>query len=196
MNGYFEEINKSKYLTLVSTNQREKHKKNEELWSKIRDLIKSLTTNSNDYDENCMRIKFNSDDELPLNKTIEIPSMTIVFGVVFHENKKYYSQVFLDERLYILLIIYKGYILIELMFLKELMLVRQRNQKNVNKDFNFQSRVCNGCHDLLMISMNLSCIAILNIKVSDYHCIIRKINKSEAINVVQNTNLTEKSRTL
>ena len=78
-----------------------------------------------------MRIKFNSDDELPLNKTIEIPSMTIVFGAIFHENNKYYSQVFLDERLYLLLIIYKGYILKELMFLKELMLIRQRNQKNV-----------------------------------------------------------------
>ena len=131
VNGYFEEINKSKSLTLVSTNQSENLKKYEELWSKIRDLIKSLTKNSNDYDEKCMRIKFNSDDELPLNKTIEIPSMTIVFGAIFHENNKYYSQVFLDERPYLLLIIYKGYILKELMFLKELMLIRQRNQKNV-----------------------------------------------------------------
>ena len=131
VNGYFEEINKSKSLTLVSTNQSENLKKYEELWSKIRDLIKSLTKNSNDYDGKCMRIKFNSDDELPLNKTIEIPSMTIVFGAIFHENNKYYSQVFLDERPYLLLIIYKGYILKELMFLKELMLIRQRNQKNV-----------------------------------------------------------------
>ena len=131
VNGYFEEINKSKSLTLVSTNQSENFKKYEELWSKIRDLIKSLTKNSNDYDGKCMRIKFNSDDELPLNKTIEIPSMTIVFGAIFQENNKYYSQVFLDERLYLLLIIYKGYILKELMFLKELMLIRQRNQKNV-----------------------------------------------------------------
>ena len=131
VNGYFEEINKSKSLTLVSTNQSENFKKYEELWSKIRDLIKSLTKNSNDYDGKCMRIKFNSDDELPLNKTIEIPSMIIVFGAIFQENNKYYSQVFLDERLYLLLIIYKGYILKELMFLKELMLIRQRNQKNV-----------------------------------------------------------------
>ena len=33
-----------------------------------------------------MKIKFNSDDELPLNKTIEIPTMTIVVRAVFHEN--------------------------------------------------------------------------------------------------------------
>ena len=47
-----------------------------------------------------MKIKFNSDDELPLNKTIEIPSMTIVVRAIFHENNKYYPQVFLDECLY------------------------------------------------------------------------------------------------
>ena len=47
-----------------------------------------------------MKIKFNSDDELPLNKTIEIPIMIIVVRDSFHENKKYYSQVFLDECLY------------------------------------------------------------------------------------------------
>ena len=47
-----------------------------------------------------MKIKLNSDDELPLNKTIEIPSMTIVLRAIFYENNKYYSQVFLDEYLY------------------------------------------------------------------------------------------------
>ena len=99
--GYFEEINKSKYLTLVPTNEtKEKIKKYEELWSKIRYLIRSRTKNSEDYDENYMKIKFNSDDELPLNKTIEIPIMIIVVRDSFHENKKYYSQVFLDECLY------------------------------------------------------------------------------------------------
>ena len=39
-----------------------------------------------------MKIKLNSDDELPLNKTIEIPSMIIVVRAIFHENNKYYSQ--------------------------------------------------------------------------------------------------------
>ena len=44
-----------------------------------------------------MKIKFNSDDELPLNKTIKIPSIIILVTAVFNENNKYYSQVFLDE---------------------------------------------------------------------------------------------------
>ena len=47
-----------------------------------------------------MKIKFDSGDNLPLNKTIEIPIMTIVVRTVFHKNSKYYLQVFLDEFLY------------------------------------------------------------------------------------------------
>ena len=101
VNGYFEEINKGKYLTLVPTNEsKEKIKKYEELWSKIRYIIRSMTKNSNDYDEKYMKVKFNLDDELPLNKIIENPSMIIVVRDVFYENNKYYPQVFLDEYLY------------------------------------------------------------------------------------------------
>ena len=47
-----------------------------------------------------MKIKFNSDGELPLNKTIEIPTIKIVVRAAFHENNKYYRQVFLDKCLY------------------------------------------------------------------------------------------------
>ena len=71
MNGYFEEINKNKYLTLVSTNaSKEKIKKYEERWIQIRDLIRSVTKKSDDYDEKYMKMKLNSNDTLPLNKTI------------------------------------------------------------------------------------------------------------------------------
>ena len=99
MNGYFEEINISKYLTLVPTNEsKEKIKKYEELWIKIGDLIRSIIKNSDDYDEEYMKIKFSSDDELPLKKAIEIPSMIMVVRAIFLENNRYYPQVFLDER--------------------------------------------------------------------------------------------------
>ena len=47
-----------------------------------------------------MKIKFKSGDELPLSKSIEIPSTTIIVRAVFHENNKYYPQVFLDECLH------------------------------------------------------------------------------------------------
>ena len=66
----------------------------------------------------------------------------------------------------------------------------------LNKGFKFQSNVCSRFHDLLMMSMNLSDIAILNFKGYDYRGIISGIRKSEAINLMQNTDLTEKSGTL
>ena len=82
-----------------------KLKERVKLWSKIRDLIRPATKNTDDYDEKYMKIKFDLDDELPLNKTIEIRSMIIVVRAVFHGNNKYYLQIFLDECLYKLWII-------------------------------------------------------------------------------------------
>ena len=66
----------------------------------------------------------------------------------------------------------------------------------LNYSFKFQPNVCHRCHDLLMMSMNLSNIAIRNIKGSDYRCIISLISKNEAINLMQNADLTEKSGTI
>ena len=89
VNGYFEEISKNKYSTLVPTNEsKEKMKKYEQLWSTIRDLIRSITENSDDYDEKYMKINFNSDDELSSNKMIEIPTITTAVRRICHENKK------------------------------------------------------------------------------------------------------------
>ena len=61
----------------------------------------------------------------------------------------------------------------------------------LNYSFKFQPNVCSRCHDLLMMSMNLSYIAFLNIKGSDYCCIINGISRNKAINLMQNTDLTE-----
>ena len=44
-----------------------------------------------------MKIKFNLDDELPLNKVIKLPSMIIVIRAVFHQNNNYYPQVFQEN---------------------------------------------------------------------------------------------------
>ena len=64
------------------------------------------------------------------------------------------------------------------------------------KGSKFQPNVCNKCRDLLMISVNLGNIAILNIKGADYCRIISRSSKNEAINLMQNVNFSEKSRTL
>ena len=66
----------------------------------------------------------------------------------------------------------------------------------LNKGSKFQPNVCNRCPGLLMMSMNFSDIAILNIESSNYCCIFRGISKSEAINLLQNIDLTKISGTL
>ena len=54
----------------------------------------------------------------------------------------------------------------------------------LNNCFKFQPNVCNRSHDLLMMSRNLSDIAILNIKGSDYRYIITGMSKNEAIHLM------------
>ena len=69
-------------------------KKYQELWIKIGDLIRSVTKKSDDYDDKYIKNKFYSDNELPVDKTIEILVMTIVVRAIFYENNKYYPQIF------------------------------------------------------------------------------------------------------
>ena len=66
----------------------------------------------------------------------------------------------------------------------------------LDKGYKFQPYACNGCHDVLTIYMNLSDNAILNNRGVDYHCIISRISDSEAINLLQKTDLKEKLGTL
>ena len=47
-----------------------------------------------------------------------------------------------------------------------------------------------------MMFINLCGIAILNVKGSDYHCIISLVSKNEAIKLMQNADLSKKSKTL
>ena len=56
--------------------------------SKIKNQIRTIISNTNNYDERYMKIKSNSDDDLPLNKTLELHNMIIVVRSVFHENTK------------------------------------------------------------------------------------------------------------
>ena len=54
----------------------------------------------------------------------------------------------------------------------------------LNKGLKFQPYLCYRCHDLLMMSKNLSSIAILKIEKVDFGCIITGISKNEAIRLL------------
>ena len=53
-----------------------------------------------DYENDYMKFKFNSDDDLPLNKPLKFHNMTIIIRSIFEEDGKIYLQVFLDNTLY------------------------------------------------------------------------------------------------
>ena len=55
----------------------------------------------------------------------------------------------------------------------------------LNHGFKFQDSVCNGCHDLTMLSIIISDIAIVTVKNVDYLCIIHNISKSEATDLLK-----------
>ena len=55
----------------------------------------------------------------------------------------------------------------------------------LNHGLELQDYVCNGCHDLTMLSVNISNIAIISVKNVYYRCIIHNICKSEAINLLK-----------
>ena len=66
----------------------------------------------------------------------------------------------------------------------------------LDEGFYFQSYVCNGCQDVLMISMNLSNIVISNTNGVDYCFIITRICKNEGVNLLQKADLNKKYGTL
>ena len=101
VDGYIERKNGNKYLILDSTDKNKKVLiKYTKLWDGIKNSIEKINNESGEYGNDFMKIKFNSDDNLPLNKTLKLPNMTTTIRSVFEEDVKYYPQVFLDECLY------------------------------------------------------------------------------------------------
>ena len=97
--GYIEEKGANKYLVFDSTDEnKELIKKYNYVFNGIRNKIKEINSDERDYEKDYMKIKFNSDDDLPLKKPLKFHLMTI--RSVFEEDGKLYPQVFLDDTLY------------------------------------------------------------------------------------------------
>ena len=91
----------NKYLVFDSTGEnKELLKKYNYVFNGIREKIKEINSNKCDYEKYYMKIKFNLDDDLPLNKSLKFHLMTITIRCVFEEDGKLYPQVFLDDALY------------------------------------------------------------------------------------------------
>ena len=98
---YIEQINGNKYLIFDSKDgNKELLKKYNVVFDEIRGKIKEVSNDEYDYEKDYMKIKFNSDDDLPLNKPLKFHLMTISIRSVFEEDGKLYPQVFLDDTLH------------------------------------------------------------------------------------------------
>ena len=100
--GFIDEKKGNKYLNIALTdNNDEALKKYKEVLSGIKSCIEKTNNNiSREYRIDYKKIKFNSDDKLPLNKQLKFLSVTIAIRSVFEEDGKCYPQAFLDDCLY------------------------------------------------------------------------------------------------
>ena len=104
MIGHFEEKNENKYLVLDDVDEnKEVLKKYEEGWEGVKKEIETINGGEKiEYGKDLKKIRFESNDDLPLNKPIKLRLLTIIIRSVFSENGKFYSQLFLDDALYVL----------------------------------------------------------------------------------------------
>ena len=127
-NWYIEEINEEKYLVFDDPDE-DKELKYEDVFNEVMSKIKEIDDDWLEYSKDYTKIKFSSDDNLPLNKLLQFYNMTVTIRCVFSEDNDLYPQAFLDDALYKS---YKCWNMIELIFQKELMLIKQINQENVS----------------------------------------------------------------
>ena len=100
--GYIKEKNENKYLVFGSTDEnKELLKKYADVLDGIKNEIKPINGGKkNDYGKDYMKIKFNSDESLLLNKLLKFHAMTIIIRSVFEEDGNLYPQLFLNDTFY------------------------------------------------------------------------------------------------
>ena len=101
IDGFIKEENCSKYLKIALTDSNsEVLKKYAEIWRGIKDRTLKVNGSVREYDKDYMKIKFDSDDNLPVNVVLKFYILTIVIRCIFEKDNKYYLQIFLDGSLY------------------------------------------------------------------------------------------------
>ena len=99
--GYIEEKSVNKYLVFDSADENKQLlKKYSDVLNGIKNKIKEADDSNCDYEEDYMKIRFNSGDNLSLNKPLKFHNMTITARSVFEEDARLYPQFFSDDTLY------------------------------------------------------------------------------------------------
>ena len=158
-----------------------------------------------------MKIKFNSDDDLPLNKQLKFHNMTITIISVFEEDDKLYPQAFLDDTLYELnvrvlktLVAKRRIKMLEYDWI-DISEVIDVNKTNLSKEcelchywyfknvgFKYESYFCNGCHDLMQKAISFNNIVVVYVKRNVYRINFWYMSQDDAINIMNGSNLDDK----
>ena len=89
---YIEEKGVNKYLIFDSTDEnKELLKKYNDVWNGIKNKIEEVSSVKYDYEKYYMKIKFDSDDDLPLNTPLKFHNLTIIIRSIFQEDGKLYG---------------------------------------------------------------------------------------------------------
>ena len=99
-NGYIKKNDVNIFVIFDSTDENKKLlRKLNYAWNGIKNKIEEVSGNKYDYKKYYTEIIFNSDDDLPLNKSLKFHNMTTTIRSVFKDGKLY-PQVHLDDALY------------------------------------------------------------------------------------------------
>ena len=101
LDGFIEEKYGSKYLNVALTDYNNNVlKKYSEVWKGIKNQIVKINNSlGGEYYKDYMKIRFDSDDDLPLNKMMKFYDLTVIIRSIFEKDGKYYPQIFLDNSL-------------------------------------------------------------------------------------------------
>ena len=114
-----------------------------------------------------MKIKFNSDDNLTLNKKLKYYNLTVIVRSIFEEDGNYYPQFFFKTNASKECDIYHYWCILD-------------------KGIKYELFLSNGCHNLMQKAVNFNDVTIVSIKGNDYRIHFWYISKVDATNIMKN----------
>ena len=144
-----------------------------------------------------MKIKFDTDDNIPLNQIIYFPTITVIIRSITQKDDKYSHNFSLMN----VCIKYKMLEYDRIDISEGIDIDKTNKSKECNichywyfldKNFNYDPYLCNGCHDLMQKAMSFKNVAIVFIKRNDYRIHFSYISKNDAIALMTNSNLNDK----
>ena len=173
-----------------------------EFWNRIRNLIEKISGKSVKYKGEFIRIEFDSDQNLPVNKLLKLHNLTIVVKSVLQKDNNCRTWIhtirilnwLLSTNLFIWMYVWDTEILqYERIDSSEGIDINKSNKSKecmichywYFKDIGYKLEpyVCNRCHDISMLAYDLENVAILNVKDVDYRCILWNMTRNDAVSI-------------